>query len=196
MGLAIAGFAAIAIYRNPADDNRPALPQELADEPEAYLEDGVITQFRDDGSLHYRLGADRVTHFERDGRATLSKPTLELHVHDRQPWRLASTSGEVHTVTEEPSADEERVELRGNVTLAQDRADGAFTRVRTESLVVYPGQQRARSDQSVMIETDTVNVRAGGFEADLATGRMEFSSSTDQRVSFVVQPNQLNTAAP
>ena len=99
-------------------------------------------------------------------------------------------------MTEEPSADEERVELRGNVTLAQDRADGSFTRVRTESLVVYPGQQRARSDQAVMIETDTVNVRAGGFEADLASGRMEFSSSTDQRVSFVVQPDQLNTAAP
>ena len=45
-----------------------------------------------------------------------------------------------------------------------------------------------------MIETDTVSARVGGFEADLANGHVALFSSTDQRVSIVVEPDQQTAA--
>ena len=190
---AVCGFAGIAVYWAPGDRSGPPLPPEFAEEPDAYLEDGVITHFREDGSLHYRLRASRVTQFERKGLSMLASPTLELYQAQTSPWRVESRTGEVRIVVDPDGVDRERVELHGRVRLTQDRGDGAFTKVSTESLVFFPDQQRARTEQTVMIETDTVSVRAAGLEADLASGRMDFSSSTDQRVSIVVQPDQLDT---
>lgn len=188
VAVASAGFAAIAIYLGPSGDDEPIPPPELTEEPDAYLEQGVITQFRDDGALHYRLRADRISHFDAAG-SLLQVPVVELHDPNRPPWHVKSQAGEVRTVSGPSGEDEEQVELRGDVSLTQDRGGGAFTRIRTESLTLFPDRHQARSEQTAIIETAPVSARVAGFEADLANGRLTFFSSTDQRVSIVVQPD-------
>ena len=187
--VAVAGFAGIAMVLGPSEEQQSTLPPELADEPDAFVEIGTITQYRDDGALNYRLQADLISHFDAD-RSTLQAPVLEFHDANQPPWRMASRSGEVQAVSGPDGQDEEQVSLRGDVSLAQDRGGGAYTRIRTEALTMFPGRRQAGSEQTAMIETDTISARVAGFEVDLASGRLAFFSSADQRVSIIVQPDQ------
>lgn len=193
VAVAVAGFAGMSLVLGPSEEDEPTLPPELADEPDAFIEGGTITAFRDDGGLRYRLSADEISHFDAAGLSTLQAPVLELHDAKGAPWRVASSTGEVRKVA---GAEEEQVELKGDVILTQDRGDGATTEIATEALTLYPRLQQAWTDQTAIIESDTVSARVGGFEADLASGRMTFSSSADQRVSIVFQPDQQTAEDP
>ena len=191
-----AGFAAIAFFIAPGGSDPPPLPPEFAAEPDVYLEDGVITQYRHDGALHYRLSIRRAAHFERDGTDAFTEielPELEIHNSETPPWRTYAQRGVVRTVAMDPleGADmEQEVTLFGDVRLRQERGDGGFTEVRTAALVLYPERQFAESEQPVMITTEASNATAAGLQADLRSGRMKLVSSTSQRVSIVVQPDQ------
>ncbi|MDE0038559.1 MAG: LPS export ABC transporter periplasmic protein LptC [Gammaproteobacteria bacterium] len=186
----IAGFAGISMVLGPSEEDLPTLPPELADEPDALLERGTITQYRDDGALNYRLRAELISHFDDAGRSTLQAPVLELHDENRSVWHVASRNGEVRTAPGPSGKLEEQIALTRDVSLAQDRGGGAFTRIRTETLTVFPGRRQAKSEQTAMIETETVSARVAGFEVDLASGRLALFSSADQRVAIVVQPHQ------
>ena len=188
--VAVAGFAGISMVLGPSEDDAPALPPELAEDPDALVEGGTITQYRDDGGLDYRLRAESIRHFDDAGRSTLQAPVLELHDANRPAWRMASKTGEVRTASGPAGEVEERIALRGDVSLTQDRGDGAFTRIRTETLAIFPGRRQARSERTAMIETETVDARVAGFAVDLASGRLALFSSADQRVSIVVHPHQ------
>ena len=190
MAVAVAGFAAISMYLGPNEDDEPDLPPELAAEPDVFIEQGTITRYRDDGALHYRLLADEISHFDDPVRSVLLAPVVEMHDVNRPSWRIESRAGEVRTVSGPSGEDEERVHLHGEVALLRDLGDGAFTRILTESLTIYPDRRQVRSEQTAMIETDTVSARVGGFEADLANGHLALFSSTDQRVSIVVETDQ------
>ncbi len=190
LGLVVIGFAAIAIFVAPGDLDGLDLPPEFADEPDAYLEDGVISQYRADGSLHYRLWARRAAYFERDNFTRLSAPVLELHNPQGPPWRVESATGDIRVVAAAAGGDEEQVNLRGDVKLSQRHQDGAFTEVRTESLTLYPERQYASAELPVMITTETSRATAAGFEADLQSGHMRLFSSARQRVTIGVQPEQ------
>lgn len=189
--VAVAGFAGISMYLSPSEEDPPTLPPELAEEPDAFVEGGTITQYRDGGALNYRLRAEQISHFDDAGRSTLHAPRLEFHDDaNPAPWRVASRTGEVRAVSAFSGKDEEQVALQGDVSLSQDSGDGAFTRIRTDALTLFPGRRQATSKQTAMIETETVTARVAGFEVDLASGRLALFSSTDQRVSIVVQPHQ------
>ena len=196
-----AGFTTLALIVQPGADTdaEPELPSELAAEPDVYMEGSDITQYRADGSPHYRLRAQHVSYFARDAITELDAPQLELHNPDAPPWRVASTSGEMRIVpavgraiedqTEGQTGEtEEEITLRGAVRLRQDRADG-FTEVSTDELVLYPERQFARADQPVMITTPASSATAAGLSADLRHGRMTLFSSQHQRVAIVVEPS-------
>lgn len=188
--VAVAGFAGISMVLSPSGEDPPTLPPELADEPDALVEGGTITQYRDDGELDYRLRAELISHFDDVGRSTLQEPVLELHDRNRPVWHMASRTGEVRTASGPAGEFEEQIALQGDVSLTQDRGGGAFTRIRTETLTMFTGRRQARSEQAAMIETEIASARVAGFEIDLASGRLALFSSADQRVSIVVQPHQ------
>lgn len=190
LAAAVVGFAGMAVYLGPSRSDPARLPPELADEPDLYLEQGIITQFRDDGSLHYRLRADQIRRYERLGLSGLEAPVLEFQGPNGTLWRMQSQTGEVRTVAGPANREEEQVELTGGVTVTRDRGGAGVTRIRTESLVIFPERQQARTDQTAMIETDTLSIQAGGFEADLASGKLSFSSSTEAQVNIVAQPDR------
>ena len=188
--VAVAGFAGISMVLSPSGEDPPTLPPELADEPDAFIEQGTITQYRDDGGPNYRLRAEQISHFDDAGRSTLQGPILDLHEANQPPWHMTSRTGEVRTASGPTGQYEEQVALQGDVSVMQDRGGGAFTRIRTEALTIIPGRRQAASEQTAMIETETVSARVAGFEVDLASGHLAFFSSADQRVSIVVQPHQ------
>ena len=186
------GFAAVAVLLVPGELRSPELPPEFADEPDIYLEDSVITRFRDDGTVHYRLSAERISQFERDRVARLIAPVLELHEVDGPPWTVESRRGDVFTVARAEGGEEERVELQGEVRLTRDIGGPEFAEMRTEYLVVHPDRRHVRTDQPVMIETSSGRLSAAGLEADLASRRVELFRSANQRISILVEPHQQN----
>ena len=189
VALAGAGFAAVAIWVQPGAGGDTELPPEFAAEPDVYLEEGDILEYRADGSLHFRLRAARVSYFLGDAATELERPELDLHDAAGPPWRLTAASGEMRSTPAEGGAlaatAEEQVVFRGDVLLRQDRGDG-FTEVTTERLVLYPQRQFAGVDEPVMIATPARRATAAGLEADLQSGRMTLFSSTHQRVAIVV----------
>lgn len=192
--LIVAGFGALVLLMRPGERTDSSLPPGLAEEPDLYLEDGIVTQYRADGSLDYRLAAERISQFEQprqpgDRLAVLVEPRLALYRADAPPWQVRAAEG---TLRQAPlaSGGEERVELRGNVRLVQSRADGQgdAREVRTEALDVYPARQHASTDRRVVLLAAVGRASAAGLEADLASGQMTLRSAAGQRVSIVVDP--------
>ena len=179
-------FALLAFFIGPGDIRPPAVPETLAEQPNAYLEDGVIEQFRPDGNLHYRLASSRVAYFDDRQFAKLSEPVFDLHPPDAPPWRIEAASGEVRTVPRPEGGSEEEAQLGGGVVLSQMRS-GSRIALNAPSMIVYPERDIARGERGVMIEREVGGrATAAGFEADLASGRIELHSNAEERVSIVV----------
>lgn len=189
--MAVAVFAALALMVGPGDIRAPSLPPELARQPDAYLEDGTISQFRADGALHYRMHVERATYFDQGRTAEVTAPVVEFFTPSAAPWRIEAASGEVRNVTAPGGATEERADLEGDVVLSQHAADGTKLALHTQALTLYPAREIVRGDQPVMIERGVGSrTVAAGFEADLATSRIQLFSDADHRVHIVLQPTE------
>ena len=191
--MAVAVFAALALMVGPGDIRAPSLPPELAGQPDAYLEDGTISQFRVDGALHYRMQVERATYFDQGRTAEVSAPVVEYFVPSARPWRIEAASGEIRNVTGPDGTTEERADLEGDVVLSQVAADGTPLVLNTQALTLYPSRQTVRGDQTVMIERGVGSrTVAAGFEADLASSRIHLFSDADRRVNIVLQPTDFD----
>ena len=192
--MAVAVFAALALMVGPGDIRTPSLPPELARQPNAYLEHGTISQFRVDGALHYRMQVEQAAYFERGRTAEVTAPVVDFFATSSPPWRIEAAHGEIRNVTAPGGgATEERAELEGNVVLSQDAADGTRLVLRTQAVTLYPSREVIRGDQPVMIERDGGSrTAAAGFEADLATSRIQLFSDDDRRVHVVLQPTEFD----
>ena len=188
--IAVAVFAALALTVGPGDIRAPSLPPELARQPDAYLEDGTISQFRPDGELHYRMYVERATYFDQGRTAEVTAPVVEFFAPSAPPWRIAAASGEIRNVPAPGGATEERADLEGDVVLSQHTAEGQLA-LRTQALTLYPDREIVHGDQPVMIERGVGSrTVAAGFEADLATSRIQLFSDADRRVHIVLQPTE------
>ena len=191
--IAVAVFAALALMVGPGDIHAPSLPKELARQPDAYLEDGTISQFRADGALHYRMQVERATYFDQGRTAEVTAPVVDFFATSATPWRIKAASGEIRNVTGVDGATEERADLEGDVVLSQIGADGTAFVLRTQALTLYPSRETVRGDQPVMIERGVGSrTVAAGFEADLATSRIHLFSDADRRVNIVLQPTEFD----
>lgn len=189
--IAVAVFAALALTVGPGDIRAPSLPPELARQPDAYLEDGTISQFRADGALHYRMQVERATYFDQGRTAEVTAPVVEFFAPSAMPWRIEAASGVIRNVTAPGGATEERADLEGDIVLSQDGAYAPQLELRTQVLTLYPAREIARGDQAVMIERGVGSrTVAAGFEADLATSRIQLFSDADRRVHIVLQPTE------
>ncbi len=172
------------------DPGTSELPAELRDEPDLYIEEAVITQFREDGTLKYRLTSEQIRHFESDKMTRLHLPELDLYNADNPPWHLASVRGYIREGTTPSGETEEVVYLRESVTVRQQFEDGRYTTLHCSSLYLYPDRQYVETDQDVMIDTEVGRTRAVGLKANLERGLLRLSSTAEQRVHTIVLPGQ------
>ncbi len=183
------------------DPERDAVGLELG-EPDLLLEGAVITQFRQDGSLHYRLYANRIAHFPATEQTLLTQPRLLLDQGEAAPWELSASQGRIlggsglmldaaapTPDTERPGA--ERVELEDNVRIVRRRSAEHFVDLSTEALTLFPELEYAETDRPVMIETDSGRTTAASLSADLTAGRLLLASAEEDRVHTIITPERL-----
>lgn len=188
LGLTAAVIALVMVDRT-EPTAIPASPVPLAERDADMLVEGAdISQFRDDGSLQYRLLAERIRHYEVDAVTSLSAPVMSLH-HDRgPPWVARARLGSLQRTA--PPLEEEVIYLREEVSLEQVRADGDRVRLTTAAIDLYPGRQYAETDQDVMIDSLIGRTTATGLEGDLQLGIIKFLSTGEAPVSTILQPEQ------
>lgn len=178
------------LYEGPSAVGPTQLPEEIADEPDLYMEGAKITQFETDGSLKYRLDADRIRHFASDQLTRMTEPHMQIHTPDQPPWLVTSRRGtmRIQAVGETVS---EVVFLRDDVVMTQHFPDGRFMEIRAPSMYVYPDEQFAETHQTVMIDTASGRSLAAGLRANLALSKLQLRSGPDQRVDTLIMPDQM-----
>ncbi len=187
LGLVAAGTALFVMDRR----STPPLPGEAAGpggEPDFFMEGATVDQYRPDGTLEYRLTSDDIRHFSEQALTRLQRPALTLYRPGGRPWNARALEGDLRRPPR--GAPEEELELRDDVVLEQNRGDGAFLRLTTSRLKIYPGRQYAESDRDVMIDSHVGRTTATGLEGDLQLGLLTFLSSGSEPVHTVLQPQQ------
>jgi lipopolysaccharide export system protein LptC len=199
--LIVVTVAALALLLPDREEEaRPsALPAELADAPALHMRDATIVQYREDGTLSYRLLAERLRHYDDEQRTNLERPRLTLEGDGAEPpWKLRAARGFVTRVapTTGAGAGEEVVYLRDAVHMEQNQANGQYLRLDTSALDYYPERRYAETDRDVMIDTDIGRTRAGGLKCELREGLLYLSSNARQRVHTIVLRGQFKRTAP
>lgn len=184
VGLLLLAFY-FAPWRGAVAPRQP--PPELREEPDLYLEEAVIHQYRDDGALRYRLKARRTLHFEARQLTRVERPDFTLYSPPQPPWRVQAQQGLMRRSGDAGVA-EETVVLRGDVVLQQVRGEADATTIRTSELRLHPERRHAETDRSVMIESHAGRTAAQGLEADLGSRFLRLKSDADGQVHTVIPP--------
>jgi LPS export ABC transporter protein LptC len=167
------------------------LPDALADAPDLHMVAAQITQYREDGSLNYRLTAAQIRHFESDAITRLQAADLLINHENQPPWLIQADQGDIHKERNNDKL-EEVVFLSDNVQMAQEYPDGRFVRVATPSIYYYPERRYAETSQNVIIDTDVGRTMAVGLQGELQKGLLNLFSSDEERVHTIVLRRQFH----
>ncbi len=158
-------------------------------EPDLFLERASLTQFDQRGLLSVQITAERFTHYPLTNVTALQLPRITLFVErEPNPWRIHSTAGRLLPLSEYRK---ETVELWDEVNANRRHRDGTQTVITTAALTVFANENRAQSNEAVVITTSNSVTRASSMEAWLDSGQFELKGSASQPVT-----TQLEIARP
>ena len=182
----------------------------MRDEPDLYVNDAVIHQFRATGARKYMLHASVIKHFNTSELTRLEQPdlllepsaqpnaknesagaetTLDSKRPGSTPWRATSDFGYVRKRPGSDGVIEEVVFLRQNVELSQTQEPRRYLSMKTRALYLYPDREYVETDESVTIDTHTGRTKAETLRGDLQTGVLHLTGETTQ-VQTIVLPFQ------
>lgn len=204
IGLALMLFASLAPdQRRPVTDPLLTDPADEAlaeDEADLLLDGAVISQFRPDGSLHYRLHAERIAHYPAREQTTLIEPRLRLDRGQAAPWEMSARQGRILGRSglllpagseADPAPRTEQVQLEEEVRIFRQRSPDHFIDLTTSALTLFPEHEYAETRRPVIIETEAGRTTAANLEADLARGRLLLAASEEIRVHTTIVPERL-----
>ena len=193
-GLAVTVFFAFNGMKTKEISQSP-LSRELSERPSLYLENAVMNEFDSLGRNEYTISSVEIRQNAATGQSTLIRPFLTFHAPGNAPWYMHSELGvfglqkmNQTTATKGVISSKQSIHLSGRVRLSRSAGDPAFIRFQSNSMTIFPGLKRVQSNDPVIIETSSSNVRAASFECDLEQSHMQLRSSIDQRVHVVIHP--------
>ncbi len=165
----ITGFASwllSAIEQKTVDEDTT-----LRHDPDYFIEDLKARVFNADGSLHYRLRAQRLDHYPDDDTLELRAPKLNLFTKDQPPWIMLAEEGFVYDGGL-------RINLNGAVDISQPGDTHTAMRLLTRDLRIDTGRDYAETDAAVTLTRGYHQTTATGMRASLALGRIELLADT------------------
>lgn len=160
----VVGYGAL-MERNPA----PAANSAQAEQPGYYLQDAVITQTQEDGSISLRLIANRIEQQQRDDSIALDTVRVDYFQSPEHEWLLTARRGFV-------PANFRVVQLFGDVELRPaDAQPAAF--LRTDALAVDTQTNVAYNLSSpVHLRFGQHSMIVKNFRADLNSEKVRLES--------------------
>lgn len=134
----------------------------LRHEPDFWAENFTLRRHGPDGALQNTLTARRMTHYPDDDTTVLDGPAVRYH---RQP--PVTVSGRTGLV----SRDGTEIALVGGARVVRGGKDGgAPVEIATQTLKLYPDDERAVSNTAVTITQGRSVIQGSGLEIDNGTG--------------------------
>ena len=162
-------------------------------EPDLFLEHASLTQFDERGILSSQITAERFTHYPLTDVTALQLPRITLFIErEPNPWRIHSNSGRLLPLSEYRK---ETVELWDEVNANRLHRDGTQTVITTAALTVFANENRAQSDEAVVITTPNSVTQASSMQAWLDSGQFKLQGSAGQPVTTrleMVRPSPVN----
>lgn len=178
-------------------DDTASVDESGLGEPDLLLESATITQFQPDGRLHYRLDAERISHYPEVDQIHLQAPRLMLERGQARPWELSAQQGTITGGSQllEPADSgrppAETVTLEHAVVLRREGGRSGPLVLETEQLQLYPDLEYAETDQPVMIASANSRTEATGLLADFSRGRLTLAATPDTRVHTTLTADSL-----
>lgn len=165
--LALAALAAATVWLERATrspDPRPIAA--VREHPDFIGEDVHLSRFDDAGQLHYTLVASRVWHYPLGDITEFEHPRLRYETDDGLV-RAFADHGESHEGGEV-------IYLRGNAEIYRDaHGDRPDTTLLSDSLTLWPDEQRAASDDPVVLTQGRTVSFGNAMRADNLFGTLE-----------------------
>lgn len=165
--IALALLAAVTLWLDrttSSDEARPAAA--LRQEPDFIGEEIRLTSFGPDGRERYRLIADRVTNYPQADLTDFERPRLRYDTEEGE-LTIDALRGE--------SYDEGTIiHLRGEVhVFRRGRDDNPDLTLASDTLTIWPDDQRAATDDPVVLTRDNSIAHGNAFRADNLFGTLE-----------------------
>lgn len=146
-------------------------------DPDYFVENLELRRFGKDGMLQHRLSAERMQHYPDDNTTQLIMPTL-TYVRTETPTHASADFADV-------SGDGKLVTMRNNVRVVRDAsAQRAELVAETSHMLVWPDDERARTDAPVRIQSGKSVVTGVGMDVD----NIELVYRLHHEVRAVMQP--------
>lgn len=174
----------LLMEQDPLSDAKPVFGR---NDPDFYMLNADITQYRESGFRHHKIKAERLTHYPLTHLTILKTPNMILYPTggEEQPWDITAKNGRW---LDKALLREERLDLWDQVIAVQKDDLGKFIYIQTHSLTIYPDKDYAETDQKVYIDDNTGRTIASGMRAFFEDGRFYFFSSPEQRVQTILLP--------
>lgn len=151
-------------------EEESARADKVRSDPDFTAEQTRLISFDADGRQRYELLADRITNYPQPGVTELDRPRLRYDVDGRE-LRLAAEKGEVLDGGTE-------VLLTGKVRGVRVAAPGSPEMTfASETLRVWPDDQRAVTDDPVVLTQGPSTAHAEGMKSDNLFGTLDLIGS-------------------
>lgn len=174
--IALALLAAGTLWLERATrSDEPRTASQVRQYPDFIGEHIRLTSFDPAGQQRYQLFADKATHYPLSDVTEFEQPDL----------RYDTAEGELHLSADRGESREggETLLLRGNVRVLRDGRDGnPELTFASNSLRVWPDEQRAETDDPVVLTQGNTVAHGNGMRADNLFGTLQLIG--DARVSM------------
>ena len=150
--------------------------------------------FSESGALSYEVSALALEQFQALQLMKVEQPLIRMTTDHQRPWLIQAAQGEISSIhdpgaNDAPKAD--TLDLRGNVQITQDQNDPRHAlRLSTPRLRIFPSQQRAVTDEPVVVRHAQFITTSHGLDLNLKTGTLSFTESENTRVVSKLFLNQ------
>ena len=135
-----------------------------------FAEDIALTGFDSLGRAHYRLFADRMTHFGNSDDIDLDKPRI-LSLRSDQP-QVQATALHAHATN-----NAQTLQMSGDVVITRQASAGRPPmKMQTEELSAVPDEDHFWTDEPVRLESGASVMNARGMDFDNIARRVELDS--------------------
>nr|WP_211168995.1 LPS export ABC transporter periplasmic protein LptC [Aromatoleum toluvorans] len=165
VGLIIVAGASLWLERVTTDSDA-RLSAEARTAPDFVAEQTRLIAFDHTGRQHYELLADKITHYPQTDVTALDLPRLRYEVNGRELY-LNAAQGEVLRRGDE-------VHLKGDVRARRSAApDRPEMTMSSASLTVWPDDERAETNDPVVITQGASTAHGNGMKSDNIFGTLE-----------------------
>lgn len=154
-------------------NNDEATPDLALHTPDWFSVDVTVIDMDENGIPKRKFEAEKVLHYPNEKMTDMLRPSFTMFHPEREPWHLTSDKG--RSFHGRHTSDIVRLDLWHDVVLQQTE-NNKVTEMHTSTVAVFPDQDFAETDQSVLFLQPGQMLTGVGMRAYFAENALELFS--------------------